>query len=187
MADMFTKAKRSTIMSGIRSKGNSSTEMRLIAIMKKFKITGWRRGVKLPGKPDFVFRRARLVVFVDGDFWHGNPRCKRLPKSNIEYWQKKIEGNCVRDKKNTRTLKRLGWHVIRVWESDLRDEEVVAKRISAAAMCDHALSRGDNRGPGQKGCPTEIRSKPGPEVGRFQHCLSYEMTERRKGKATPRE
>lgn len=136
MVDMFTKAKRSSIMSGIRSKGNSSTEQRLIIIMKRFRITGWRRGIKLPGKPDFVFRRARVVVFVDGDFWHGNPRCKRLPKSNIEYWQKKIEGNRARDKEHTRTLRRLGWHVIRIWESSLGNEKAVAAKISTVtARC----------------------------------------------------
>jgi DNA mismatch endonuclease (patch repair protein) len=134
MVDMFTKAKRSSIMSGIRSNGNCSTEQRLIAIMKRFKITGWRRRVKLPGKPDFVFRPSRVVVFVDGDFWHGNPRCKRLPKSNIEYWQPKIEGNIARDKANTRALKKLGWHVIRIWESDLGDEVAVAAKISKAIM-----------------------------------------------------
>ncbi len=135
MADMFTKEKRSSIMSGIRSKGNSSTEMRLIAVMKRFKITGWRRGIKLPGKPDFVFRRARVVVFVDGDFWHGNPRCYRVPKSNIDYWQKKIEGNRARDMQYTRMLKRLGWRVIRIWESALTNEEAVATKISAALNC----------------------------------------------------
>ena len=131
MADMFTKEKRSSIMSGIRSNGNCSTELRLIAIMKRFRITGWRRGIKLPGKPDFVFQKARVVVFVDGDFWHGNPRGKRLPKSNIEYWQKKIEGNIARDKENTKRLKRLRWRVIRIWESALGDEETIAAKISA--------------------------------------------------------
>jgi DNA mismatch endonuclease (patch repair protein) len=132
MVDMFTKEKRSRIMAGIRSTRNTSTEMRLIAIMKRFKITGWRRGIKLPGKPDFVFRKVRVVVFVDGDFWHGNPRCKRLPKSNIEYWRPKIEGNIARDKEHTRALKKLGWHVIRLWESDLGDEEAVAAKLRAA-------------------------------------------------------
>jgi DNA mismatch endonuclease Vsr len=102
--------------------------------MRRFGIVGWRRGIKLPGKPDFVFRRARVVVFVDGDFWHGNPRCYRLPKSNVEYWKKKIEGNRARDKEITRTLKRLGWRVIRIWESALGDEEAVAARIRAITM-----------------------------------------------------
>lgn len=134
MADMFTKVTRSRIMSGIRSNGNYSTEQRLIVIMRKYGIVGWRRRIKLPGKPDFVFRRARVVVFVDGDFWHGNPRCYRLPKSNIEYWRKKIEGNRARDKDITKTLKRLGWRVIRIWESALGDEEAIAARISAATM-----------------------------------------------------
>jgi DNA mismatch endonuclease (patch repair protein) len=134
MADMFTKTKRSSIMSGIRSNGNYSTEQRLIAIMRRFGIVGWRRRIRLPGKPDFAFLRMRVVIFVDGDFWHGNPRCYRLPKSNIDYWQKKIEGNRARDKKNTRTLKRLGWRVIRIWESALGDEEAIAARISALTM-----------------------------------------------------
>jgi DNA mismatch endonuclease (patch repair protein) len=134
MSDMFTKVKRSSIVSGIRSNGNYSTEQRLIVIMRKYGIVGWRRRIKLPGKPDFVFRRARVVVFVDGDFWHGNPRRYRLPKSNIEYWQKKIEGNRARDKEITRTLKRLGWRVIRIWESALGDEEAIAARISTATM-----------------------------------------------------
>lgn len=134
MVDMFTKEKRSSIMSGIRSKGNSLTELRLIAIMKRFRITGWRRNIKLPGKPDFVFRQARVVIFVDGDFWHGNPKCYRLPKSNIEYWKQKIEGNVARDKRNTRTLRSLGWRVIRIWQSALCDEEAVAAKISAAMV-----------------------------------------------------
>jgi DNA mismatch endonuclease (patch repair protein) len=132
MVDMFTKSKRSRIMSVIRCKGNNSTEQRLIAIMKRFRISGWRRNIKLPGKPDFVFREARVVVFVDGDFWHGNPRCYRLPKSNIEYWKKKIEGNRKRDKDITRTLKRLGWRVIRIWESALKNEITIANLIRAA-------------------------------------------------------
>ncbi len=132
MADMFTKEKRSWIMSGIRSSGNCSTEQRLIAIMRRFKITGWRRRIKLPGKPDFVFWHARVVVFVDGDFWHGNPRCFRLPKSNIKYWQKKIDGNRSRDKQINHKLRRLGWRVIRIWESDLDKENVVAAKLKRA-------------------------------------------------------
>lgn len=151
MADIFTTAKRSSIMASIRSKGNYSTEQRLIAIMKRFRITGWRRGSKLPGKPDFVFRHARVVVFVDGDFWHGNPRCYRLPKSNVEYWQKKIERNRSRDKTITRTLRNLRWRVVRIWESALGDEKAVAKKIIAAtrvtqsAETDSAMPCKDSR------------------------------------------
>ena len=129
MVDCFSKSKRSSVMSRIRSRGNSSTEDRLIQIMRRYGIKGWRRKSKLPGRPDFVFHRQKLVVFVDGDFWHGNPKNFRLPKSNVKYWEKKIYGNRARDKQINRQLRRLGWKVVRVWESSLADEEAVAARI----------------------------------------------------------
>jgi DNA mismatch endonuclease, patch repair protein len=118
-------------MGRIRSRGNLTTELRLIQAMRRHRITGWRRGSTLPGRPDFVFKRAGVVVFVDGDFWHGNPRKYRLPKSNILYWRAKIEGNRARDKAVNRELRQLGWRVIRVWESALRNESRVIARIEA--------------------------------------------------------
>ena len=129
MADCFTPQRRSEIMGLIRSRGNRTTELRLVRIMRRYKIKGWRRGSKLPGKPDFVFPRSLVAVFVDGDFWHGNPRKKRLPKSNTRYWQEKIRGNRARDRKINRALEALGWQVVRIWESSLRDEEAVAARL----------------------------------------------------------
>lgn len=116
-------------MSHIRSRGNRTTELRLIRIMRRYKIKGWRRGSKLPGKPDFVFPRARVAVFVDGDFWHGNPRKYRIPKSNSDYWREKIRGNQARDRQVNRLLKQLGWRVVRIWESSLRDDEAIAGRL----------------------------------------------------------
>ena len=73
MADVFTKKKRSAVMAAIRSHGNKDTELKLISIFRGHGIKGWRRHQPLPGKPDFVFRRERLAVFVDGCFWHGHP------------------------------------------------------------------------------------------------------------------
>jgi DNA mismatch endonuclease (patch repair protein) len=130
MADMFTPAQRSENMSRIRSRGNKTTELRLISIMRKYGIKGWRRGSKLPGKPDFVFTRARLAVFVDGDFWHGNPSKYRVPKSNQAYWEVKIRGNMARDIQNNLLLEQRGWRVLRIWESSLRDEEAVAMKLT---------------------------------------------------------
>ncbi len=130
MADCFSPVKRSAVMSRIRSRGNFSTEYRLIQIMRRYKISGWRRKSTLPGRPDFIFRRAKLVIFVDGDFWHGNPRKYRIPKSNVAYWQQKIDGNRARDKEINRKLRRLGWRVIRIWESSLTDEEAIVAKIS---------------------------------------------------------
>ena len=67
--DCFTKTERSWVMSRIRSYGNRTTELRFIRFARRFGVIGWRRGSRLFGKPDFVFSRAKLVVFVDGDFW----------------------------------------------------------------------------------------------------------------------
>jgi len=116
-------------MSRIRSRGNLATELRFIEIARKHKIAGWRRGSKLPGKPDFVFPREKIVVFVDGDFWHGNPEKFRIPKSNTKYWTKKILSNIRRDRKITRLLRSRGWSVLRFWQSSLKDDEAVASRL----------------------------------------------------------
>ena len=77
---------------------------------------------KMPGNPDIVLPRYKTVIFVDGCFWHGHEGCKyyRLPKSNIEFWKEKIERNVARDIRNEEELKSLGWHVIRVWECDIK-------------------------------------------------------------------
>jgi DNA mismatch endonuclease (patch repair protein) len=117
-------------MARIRANANKTTEVRLARIMRRFRITGWRRGSRLLGRPDFVFPRARLVIFVDGDFWHGHPRRFKLPKSNVGYWRSKIERNKMRDRAVTEELTRIGWNVLRIWECDLRDEEVVAAQIT---------------------------------------------------------
>jgi DNA mismatch endonuclease Vsr len=81
-SDVFSKSKRSAIMSRIRGSGNQSTELRMIALFRSNGITGWRRNHPLFGKPDFVFRRERVAVFVDGDFWHGHPKTFKYPKNN---------------------------------------------------------------------------------------------------------
>jgi DNA mismatch endonuclease (patch repair protein) len=77
---------------------------------------------KLPGKPDIVFRKHNLVIFVDGEFWHGQNWKKKKPtiKSNRDYWIKKIEGNIKRDKMYNRQLKILGFTVLRFWEKQVK-------------------------------------------------------------------
>jgi DNA mismatch endonuclease (patch repair protein) len=82
MSDVFTKAKRSAVMSLIRGRGNKDTELRLIAIFSEHRISGWRRLHRLHGRPDFVFPREKLVVFVDGCFWHGCPKHATWPTAN---------------------------------------------------------------------------------------------------------
>ncbi|MCC7361007.1 MAG: DNA mismatch endonuclease Vsr [Anaerolineales bacterium] len=87
----------------------------------------------LPGKPDIVFRRKRVVVFVDSDFWHGHPSRFRLPETNRDYWRAKIGGNRRRDRRVTRQLRQMGWKVLRVWEFDIEHNlDRVLRRITAA-------------------------------------------------------
>ena len=106
-------------MSRVRSRDNRTTERRFAKMLRKQKITGWRRGYPLTGNPDFVFPDARVAVFVDGCFWHGCPLHGQIPASNRKFWKKKINGTIIRDNRTTRILRRLGWHVFRIWEHDL--------------------------------------------------------------------
>lgn len=103
----------------IRSRGNKDTELRMIALMRERGITGWRRGAKVFGRPDFVFRRERAAVFVDGCFWHGCPRHGTMPANNRAFWEAKLGRNAARDREVTRTLRAAGWRVLRVWECAL--------------------------------------------------------------------
>lgn len=77
---------------------------------------GYRTSSKLPGRPDIIFSSVKLVVFVDGCFWHQCPVHFRLPKKNVEYWSAKIAGNIERDRNNDLTLESLGFKVVRIWE-----------------------------------------------------------------------
>jgi DNA mismatch endonuclease (patch repair protein) len=119
-------------MAEIRASGNKSTELRLINILRQNHITGWRRKQNLPGKPDFVFRREKLAVFVDGCFWHGCRWHCRMPKSHQSYWQPKIEKNKARDKAVRRELGQKGWGVLRIWEHELKNSQRVTDKIMSA-------------------------------------------------------
>jgi len=120
MPDQLTRAQRSYCMSQIKSKGTSLE----VSLEKKIKKLGYRfkRNVNnLPGRPDFVFEEAKLIVFIDGDFWHG----WRFPiwRGRLSaYWDSKIEKNRNRDKRNFSKLRRMGWKVIRVWEHSLKND-----------------------------------------------------------------
>ena len=122
MADRMTKAQRSYTMSRIRSSGNETTEKRFVALLKSAGIKGWRRHAKLAGRPDFIFPRARVAVFLDGCFWHGCPRCCRTPKTNPAYWTDKIRKNALRDREVSSSLRSAGWRVVRLWEHSIREK-----------------------------------------------------------------
>lgn len=133
MADNLTREQRSYSMSRIRSRGNSSTELKLIRLMRGAGISGWRRKSRLFGRPDFVFPRYHIAVFVDGCYWHGCRKCSLGAKTNTEYWKPKIAGNVKRDRTNTRKLRDDGWCVVRIWEHELkaRPMKCLAKIMSA--------------------------------------------------------
>jgi DNA mismatch endonuclease (patch repair protein) len=131
MADIYDREKRSEVMSRVRGSGNRSTELRLIAIFRKHSITGWRRKQRLPGRPDFVFPKQRLAVFVDGCFWHGCLLHGSMPRTNQRFWADKLAQNKTRDRNVDRVLRKRGWRVLRIWQHELRPavEDVCIRRI----------------------------------------------------------
>jgi len=231
MADILAPKQRSALMAHIRSTGNASTELKLVALLRAAGIRGWRRGVRLPlprqneegrvqkaddggrttegggrraedrkgspqrtrrarsgnrksrgsssvisvnsagrigrqpsvvgrlltVRPDFVFRRERLVVFVDGCFWHGCPIHFTRPKSRRVFWDAKIAANRARDRRLDRALRAAGWRVLHVWEHALAPREIartlarvrravgsacgLRRRVSRAARCGTRLGR----------------------------------------------
>ncbi len=115
---------RAALMSRVRGIGNKTTEVRLATALRRAGLKGWRRGIRLPGKPDFAWGRERLAVFVDGCFWHGHDCGKNVaPRTNAEQWREKILNNGRRDRRVAAELRRRGWSVLRVWECHLRTHE----------------------------------------------------------------
>jgi DNA mismatch endonuclease, patch repair protein len=130
--DVFTQKKRSEVMSRIRGRGNKATEIALLKILRFNRIKGWRRHLDLPGRPDFVFKNKRVVIFIDGCFWHCCPRHFQYPKTNKIFWKNKLNSNKIRDKRINKQLGSMGWNVIRFWEHDLEHHtlKVVDKLMS---------------------------------------------------------
>ncbi len=124
--DVFSKQKRSAVMSRIRGKGNKDTEVALARLFRAHSITGWRRHYTITGRPDFAFPKHKLAVFVDGCFWHGCPKHGVQPKGNKEFWLTKLEANKARDRKVNRLLRANGWRVLRIWEHDLAKSRQVS-------------------------------------------------------------
>ena len=133
MPDVFTKAKRSDVMSRIRAHGNKDTELALIRVLRAHRITGWRRRQAVFGKPDFIFPKLKVAVFVDGCFWHGCPTHETKPRNNAAFWRNKFARNKARDRLVTRTLRKNGWRVLRIWEHELKrkDEARLLRRLKS--------------------------------------------------------
>jgi len=119
LTDTVDKATRSRYMAAVRSRGNLSTEARVVRLLRENSLSGWRRHVSLPGTPDFCWPKKKAALFVDGCFWHGCPHCYQTPKSNVRYWKEKVAGNKRRDRRVNSALRTKGWTVIRIWECQL--------------------------------------------------------------------
>ena len=131
MADIYDKAKRSEIMSCVKHT-RTDPEEKVASLLSKRKIR-YRRNVKsLPGRPDFVIKSAKTVIFVHGCFWHAHQGCKlaRRPKTNRRFWLNKAIDNRRRDRRKTRELRKKAWHVLTVWQCQLRKPEQVARRLN---------------------------------------------------------
>jgi len=117
--DVLSEDQRKLNMSRIRGK-NTSPEIKIRKILWSQGIRGYRIHYNLPGKPDIVFTRQKVVIFIDGCFWHKCPICFQEPETRREFWMKKINSNVERDKKTTYHLEKEGWRVMRFWEHDVR-------------------------------------------------------------------
>ena len=122
--------RRSEIMSRVRSFG-TQPEMMVRRLVHGLGYRYRLHGRDLPGRPDLVFASRRKVIFVHGCFWHRHPDCglARTPKSRVQFWRTKLDGNRERDIANQRELRRMGWLSLVVWECELRDLESVTKRV----------------------------------------------------------
>jgi len=129
LGDIYSKRKRSEIMSKI-----SGTETKPEILVRKYLFSkGFRfrkNDKRLPGRPDIVLPKYKTVVFIHGCFWHGH-HCKagKLPETNKEFWENKINSNIERDKKNQHKLEKLGWKIIIVWQCKLKNKKVVTKKL----------------------------------------------------------
>ena len=132
MGDTLSPEARSERMSRVRGK-DTKPEM---AVRRLVHAMGYRYRLHrrdLPGIPDLVFRRLKKVIFVHGCFWHRHPdtKCKlaRMPKSRLDFWRPKLEGNRRRDEASQAELKKLGWRVLVVWECEIGHKEQLENKI----------------------------------------------------------
>jgi len=128
MTDVLTQEQRKFNMSRIRAK-NTKPEVKLRKLLYDQGIKGYRIHHNLLGKPDIVFTKKKIAIFIDGCFWHKCPVCFQEPETRKEFWMKKIGSNVERDLKNTQKLQEEGWIVLRFWEHEIRKtpDDVVQK------------------------------------------------------------
>ena len=133
--DNLTKEQRRKNMRNIRSSGTTPEKL-VMRELRKRKIYFAKNVSKIIGKPDIVFRRKKVIVFIDSDFWHGHPERFVMPKTNVDYWRKKISRNKERDIQVTSELQNQGWNIIRLWEYDIKKsfDDCIQKIMTALSL-----------------------------------------------------
>lgn len=130
MVDVFSPEERSAIMRKVKGK-DTKPELVIRSLLHRLGYRFRLHRKDLPGKPDIVLPKFKKVIFVHGCFWHGHKGCKNAnrPKSNVSYWNKKIDRNMQRDKTNQSKLKDMGWDSLTIWECEIRDADKLANKI----------------------------------------------------------
>jgi DNA mismatch endonuclease (patch repair protein) len=141
MKDRLSKERRSWNMSRIRGK-DTQPEILVRSVLHKMGYRFRLHGKKLPGRPDVVLPKHKIVIFVHGCFWHRHRGCKNctVPMNNRDFWVEKLEGNAARDRRNRTALRRAGWRVAVVWECEVEKRQ-------QAIRCLMKLLRGKSRSP----------------------------------------
>jgi DNA mismatch endonuclease (patch repair protein) len=129
MADVMTKRQRSLNMAHVRSK-DTKLEMSIRKNLWQANLRGYRLHFRIEGKPDLVFVKEKVAIFIDGCFWHACPICYKEPETHKEYWESKMKRNIERDLAVNKSLSGSGWSVVRVWEHEIKEsQKAVIERI----------------------------------------------------------
>jgi len=132
--DKVSPSTRSKVMSSVKCAG-TQLELRLAQAIRKAKLGSFDMNPRdIEGHPDFVFRKYRVAIFVDSCFWHGCRWHCRMPSSNVDYWKHKIAYNRERDRRITRSLRRHGWQVVRVWEHTIKTANGITRVMERIAL-----------------------------------------------------
>ncbi|WP_462271053.1 very short patch repair endonuclease [Desulfobacter sp.] len=128
--DVFSKGKRSQIMSHISGK-DTKPEILVRSLLHRMGYRFRLHKKNMPGKPDIVLPKYKKVIFVHGCFWHGHENCPRSkrPSTNVEFWNKKIDANIERDKKIIKSLEYLGWKTLIIWTCEIKNEDALKHKL----------------------------------------------------------
>lgn len=130
LVDRLTPERRSWLMSRVKGK-HTSPEMRVRRAAHALGLRFRLHRKDLPGKPDLVFSKHRVALFVHGCFWHRHEGCSKasMPKSREDFWNAKFDANRNRDIKNDAALRAMNWNVVTIWECQTKNAEALSERL----------------------------------------------------------